>query len=115
MEKKITKREMFTKIREVVADNAEMVKFIDHEIELLSKKSGSRKPTKTQIENEYLKETIVNVLEHDKGMTVSEVLTMSEDFDGMSNQKMSALLKQLVDDKKVIKYAEGKKSLFKLA
>ena len=39
----MTKREMFAEIRKIVADNAEMVAFIDHEVELLDKKkSGSR-------------------------------------------------------------------------
>lgn len=37
----MTKKEMFTEIRKVVADNAEMVAFIDHEIELLNRKSDS--------------------------------------------------------------------------
>jgi cupin superfamily acireductone dioxygenase involved in methionine salvage len=114
MEKKMTKKEMFTQIKAVLTDE-EQIAFIDHEIELLSKKSSSKKPTATQIANEGLKETIVNVLDKDNGVTASDVLKMSEDFDGMSNQKMSALLKQLVEDSKVIKYTEGKKSLFRLA
>ena len=37
----MTKREMFAEIRNIVADNAEMVAFIDHEIELLERKSNS--------------------------------------------------------------------------
>ena len=115
MEKKITKKEMFAQIREVVADNADMVAFIDHEIELLSKKSGSKKPTATQIANEGLKATILAVLEGSEGMTASEVLASSEDFNGMSNQKISALLKQLVDEGKVIKTSDKKKSIFALA
>ena len=114
MEKKITKKEMFAKIREVVADNQDMVDFIDHEIELLSKKSSSKKPTKTQEANKGLKEVILTVLT-DEGMTASEVLASSDEFAGMSNQKISALLKQLVDEGKVIKSTDARKSVFKLA
>ena len=114
MEKKITKNEMFAQIREVVADNADMVAFIDHEIELLSKKSGSKKPTATQVANEGTKATILTVLTAE-GMTASEVLASSEEFTGMSNQKISALLNALVKEGKVVKNTEGKKSVFALA
>ena len=59
----MTKKEMFAEIRKVVADNAEMVAFIDHEIELLNRKSGSpRKPTKTQVENDGFKADILAAL-----------------------------------------------------
>ena len=115
MEKKITKKEMFAQIREVVADNADMVAFIDHEIELLSKKSGSKKSTATQIANEGLKATILTVLEGSEGMTASEVLASSDEFAGLSNQKITALLRQLVLDGSVVKDTDSKKTLFKLA
>ena len=115
MEKKITKKEMFAQIREVVTDNADMVAFIDHEIELLSKKSGSKKPTATQIANEGLKATILTVLEGSEGMTASEVLASSDEFAGLSNQKITALLRQLVLDGSVTKITDSKKTLFKLA
>ena len=114
MEKKITKKEMFTMIREVVADNADMVAFIDHELELLAKKSGSKKPTATQIANEGLKDTILTVLS-DEGKTVSEIIASDDALTGLSNQKVSALLKQLVNDGKAVKDADGKKSVFKIA
>ena len=113
MEKKIAKKEMFAQIREVVADNADMVAFIDHEIELLSKKSGSKKPTATQIANEGLKATILEVLTAE-GMTASEVLASSDAFVGLSNQKISALLNQLKTEGKVVKETDNKKSVFKL-
>lgn len=112
MEKKITKKEMFTKIREVVVDNADMVDFIDHEIELLDKKSASKKPTKTQEANEGLKTVILSVLTAE-GMTASEVLASSDEFAGLSNQKISALLNALAKDGKIVKDTDNKKSIFK--
>lgn len=115
MEKKITKKEMFGMIREAVADNADMVAFIDHEIELLDKKSAvKKKPTATQIANESYKETILSVLSSE-GMTASEVLQSSDEFVGMSNQKISALLKMLCEEGKAIKTVDKKKSYFTLA
>ena len=113
MEKKITKKEMFTQIMGVLTDEAQ-IDFLKHEIELLDKKSASKKPTKTQEMNEGLKETILTVLS-DKGMTASEVLASSTEFSGLSNQKIAALLSQLVKEGKVIKNTDKKKSVFTLA
>ena len=126
MEKKITKAQMFAQIRDAIeidiannhedSDfNADMIAFINHEIELLSKKSDSKKPTATQVANEGLKATILTVLDGSDGMTASEVLAASADFDGMSNQKISALLRQLVLDNVVVKDTSTKRTLFKLA
>ena len=117
MEKKMTKKEMFAQIREVLMnyDYDNLVAFVDHEIELLSKKSGSKKPTATQVANEGLKSVILTVLECSECMTASDVLASADDFAGLSNQKISALLRQLVLDGSVIKNTDGKKTLFKLA
>lgn len=116
MEKKITKVDRFNQLKAIteVAENADLVAFIDHEIELLQKKSGSKKPSKVQIENEGVKDIILSVL-GTEGMTASEVLNYSADFEGMSNQKISALLNQLVKEGKAVKTIDKKKSLFFLA
>lgn len=111
MEKKMTKVEMFNAIKEVVADNKEMVTFIEHEIDLLQKKSTNRKPTKTQEENKSLKNEILSVLT-DEGMTVTEIQKSSEILGNVSNQKVSALLRQLVEVGAVEKTTDKKKSLF---
>jgi hypothetical protein len=121
MEKKITKKEMFTSIVKAIDTyliefdddrfNTDMVSFLQHEIDLLNKKSTSKKPTATQVANEGLKDTIVSVLEA-REMTASEVLNATDEFKGLSNQKISALLKQLVDEGRVAKSTDGKKSLF---
>ena len=113
MANKITKAQMFAQIREVVADNADMVAFIDHELDLLAKKASAKKPTKVQTENLTLMEKIVEVLgTFENGATASEVLTASEDFKGLTNQKISALLKKLVDDKRVTKTMDKRKAIF---
>ena len=118
MEKKITKAQMFTMIKAVpaVAENADMVAFIDHELDLLAKKSASKKPTKVQEENEVLKSKIMDVLAtFENGATASEVLGADTTFTGMSNQKISALLKQLVECGDVVKSTYKKKSIFSVA
>lgn len=114
MEKKTTKKEMFAMIRERVLDNAEMVEFIDHEVELLNKKSANKKPSKASEENKVLAERVLEVLTTD-GKTATEIIASTDEFAGMSNQKMTALLKLLIADGKVEKYTDKSKSLFRLA
>lgn len=111
MEKKMTKKEMFTQIMAVLTDEAQ-IDFIKHEIDLLDKKSASKKPTKTQEANEALKDVILSVL-NTEGMTASEVLASADEFSGLSNQKISTLLNQLVKDGKIEKVTDSRKSIFK--
>ena len=99
----MTKIEMFKNIRTAVADNAEMVEFIDHEIALLEKKSSTpRKPTKTQLENERFKEAIFEFLSVE-GIphTIKEIVTYVEGLSELSNQRVTHLLTALRNEGKV--------------
>ena len=115
MANKITKKEMFTMIKAQVKDNAEMVAFIDHEIELLDRKASNKKATKTQEANIGIKSTILAVLEGGKSMTVTEMQGASAELGELSNQKVSALVRQLVEAGKVVKTIDKKVSRFSLA
>lgn len=110
----MTKREFLTAIvaRESITD--EMVEKAQAELVALDKKNANRKPTKTQVENESLKEVVVSVLD-ENGATVSEIMTRNEKLATLSNQKVSALLRALVAEGKANKFTEGKKTLFKIA
>jgi hypothetical protein len=101
----MTKKEMFTEIRNAVIDNAEMVAFIDHEIELLSRKSGSpRKPTKTQIENDSFKADILTAMaEVDKPVTIKELCEVCPSIASLSNQRITHMLTDLRKDGKVVR------------
>ena len=94
----MTKREMFNEILTVVADNAEMVKFINHEIELLNRKSSAvRKPTKNQLENEGFKADIVDYLKDaDAPKTIKELQTAIPSLADLTNQRITHLLTDLV-------------------
>ena len=122
MTKKMTKKEMFAMVAKVVensevANKAEMLEFLAHEVELLEKKNSKTGQTKTQKENEVLMTQLLEALaEFDRPITVSEFMKeSSHEVATFSNQKLSALLKKLVDSKKVIKTVEKKKSFFSLA
>lgn len=108
----MTKRENYAILRTLVADNAELVAFIDHEVELLNKKNAkSDTPTKKQIENNGIKSDILAGL-GDEPMTISDMMTTISALDGLSNQKVSALVSQLVDDGLVVRSVVKRKAYF---
>ena len=109
--KKMTKKEMFAQIKSHLTDVNEIA-FIDHEIELLENKaSQTRKPTSTQVENEKIKAVIVDYLSTVESATIGDI-TKGANLEEISNQKMSALLKQLVDSGEVAKTYEKRKAYF---
>lgn len=112
-----TKRDFFNELLaiEAVSANAEMVAFINHEVELLNKKSGSKKPTATQVANEAIKDTIREVLSDGKARTVSEVIASGSFAEGTTTQKISALMTLLIKSGDVVKTVDKKKSFFSLA
>lgn len=101
----MTKKEMFIKIKKVVAENEEMVAFIDHEIELLENKAKSpKKPTATQVENEGFKADIVAFLEGaDAPKSIKEIQAEVPSVAGLSNQRITHILTALVKSKVIAK------------
>ena len=115
MANKKTKREFFGEIREIVKENTELVAFIDHELELLDKKT-SAKSTKVNTEQVELMGKIVNALNKiGRSVTISELQKENAEMAEYSNQKLSAMLKKLVDNKQVTKMIDKKKSYFMVA
>lgn len=117
--KKITKRDNFNTLLAIpaVAENAQLVSFIEHEIELLDKKnSADKKPTAQQIANKGVMETIMQVLSENGGlMTVTDVQKSNAALAELSNQRISALLRQLKDEHKVERVEDKRKAFFKIA
>ena len=113
--KKMTKKDFFKELRGMVANRQDLVDFIDHEIELLDRKSSKSAETKTQIENKSIMETILSELTRiARPITISELQSESEILKDYSNQKLSALLKKLVDSNQVVKTTDKKKSYFSI-
>lgn len=104
-----TKKEMFMDAINYVEGKAiqtskeEIIACLTHEIELLDRKASTpRKPTTTQVENETLKEAIVDYLrEVDKPRTIKEMQADLECLAGLSNQRITHLLTALRDAKVV--------------
>ena len=119
MEKKITKLDVVTMMLadEVIVANETYKKFLENERELLEKKKVNRKATETQKANEVIKVAIVDILV--KPMTVSQIMkelaNVSDDYASLSNQKVSALMKQLIEkDGLVSKFYKKRVTYFQL-
>lgn len=114
--KKMTKIEMFTLIATRLT-NKDEIDFINHEIELLeNKKSSVRKPTVNQVENKGFMDEIVEILGNtDKPLAIADIQANANgELATISNQRISAILKKLVDNGTVVKSYEKRKAYFSL-
>ena len=119
--KKMTKKETINLLIDVLMGNKEVedmqifVDFLVHERELLEKKSSNSGQTKTQKENEVIKDKIVETLKGlDKFATITDIQEANAELGAYSNQKISALLKQLVESEVITRQMDKKKAYFKL-
>ena len=117
MANKITKREVIGMMmkEEVVKANPTYVAYLENELALLNKKAQNKKATKTQEQNVGIKATILEVLATIGRGTVTEIQNGNAELSALSNQKVSALVRQLVEAGKVMKTVDKKKSIFSLA
>lgn len=109
----MTKRDFFVAVAERQNITDEMVELATKYIDQLDNRNANRKPSAKQVENEVLKADILNVMST-QGMTVTEILN-SLDKDGLTNQRVSALVNKLVADGKAVKTVEKRKSYFSIA
>ena len=115
--KKITKRDRFNALLSLseVQANADLVAFIEHEIELLDKKNSSeKKPTAQQTANESIKAAIVAGMTPNRLYTVSEIQKEIPECAELSNQRISALLRQMIG-KEIVRTEDKRKAYFSLA
>ena len=117
MANKITKREVIGMMmnEEVVKANPTYVAYLENELALLDKKAQNKKATKTQEQNKSIKATILKVLATIGSGTVTDIQNGNEELSVLSNQKVSALVRQLVESGEVVKTTDKKKSIFSLA
>ena len=79
------------------------------------KKAQNKKPTKTQEENTKFANIVAEVLADGSAKTVTEIMKSNETLNDLTNQKVTAILRGMVKDKRVVNVKEGKKSTFVLA
>jgi len=112
-----TKRDYFNELLTIVGENAELVDFINHEIELLDRKGATpRKPTANQLENADLKAQILMFLATtDEPMPIKAIQAGVPALVELSNQRISRLLNDMAKDGKVVKTYVKKVAHFDLA
>ena len=116
---KLTNRKALEYAISVIGDsNPEVVEKLNKMILALDKKNASpKKLTAKQEANEVLKDKIVEFLgdNADRAFTATELLKAIPEFNGDSNQHISALLRALVLDNAVRKFTEKRKTYFAIS
>ena len=117
--KKPTKRDFYELIKTKLADDAEIVAFCDHEIELLDNRKkttdGEKKLTAKQKENYALLTTILDQMDIDTLYSITDMQRQIDVCGDLTNQKISALMRQAILEGTVNRISEKGKSFFQLA
>lgn len=121
-EKKITKKmvvEMMLADAHIVASE-QFKAYLENELELLKKKAENKKVAKNQEANVEIKADMLEVMAHMAPSTATEIMNAvksvdTEKYATLTNQRVSALLRQLIEDNKVVKSVDKKVSKFALA
>lgn len=92
----MTKRDYFNMIKDAMSDNADVVAFCDHEIELLSKKAAKAKTAPKKVDT--LVDDVFGVLTSEP-QTIDAIAAAL----GISNAKATPRLNKLVADGKAVK------------
>ena len=83
-------------------------------VQFEKKNSAEKKPTATQIANEGIKNLILEVV-GDSSLTITEMQKINGELAELSNQKISALLKQMVENGSIVREEIKRKAYFKKA
>ena len=114
--KKMTKRDYFNALLalEAVKADSALVDFINHELELLAKKNASEKKlTPTQKENLTIQEAILSHMEPNVLYTITDFIKTIPECAEMSNQRVSAIVRIMREEKKVERIEEKRKAYFR--
>ena len=114
---KMTRRELIAAIRPCIALDhehyEEIMSFLNREeAKLEAKKNVERKPTAKQIENASLKVEILHCLTENTAYTISDMIKTIPACANLSNQKVSAIVRQMLLEKSVDRYVDKRKTYF---
>ena len=111
--KKPTKKQMFQSILDSCELTAGQVAFIKHEMELLEKKNSSdKKPTAQQVANGGIKASILEVMKPNQLYTITEIVKGLSNYPDLTNQRVSALVRQMVEAGLVVRTEEKRRAYF---
>jgi hypothetical protein len=113
--KKMTKRDYFNAILSKYPLTADEKVFVEHELELLEKKNSSeKKPTAQQTANEGIKTAILEGMKPNRLYTITEIQKEIPECAELSNQRVSALIRQMVGNE-IVRTEDKRKAYFSLA
>ena len=124
MEKKMTVKEQFVMVAEILrsdaVNRADLADFIDGRVAILDKKTAtkSKATAEKQAANEVIKDNIVKALaDAGKAVNITELKDFLAVYDATAytTPKISALLKQLKDEGRVVRTLEKKTPYFAVA
>ena len=109
MANKMTLRDYYNELSALVSTSVEngsitsakaneLTTFINGRLDILAKKNattGERKPTKNQVANQKLAQTILDVMEPNTLYTISQILKMLDD-DNLNQSKISAVVRGML-------------------
>lgn len=103
---KTTKRDSFNALLNLaeVKASPDLTAFIQHELELLDRKNANRsdKPSALQVENESIKEEILNTLDENQWYTLTAIKSLIPRLaNSNGTQKVSRLCRDLAKDGKL--------------
>lgn len=119
-EKKVTLKEMYLDLLTIkeIAENKARKEFIESRIAQLEKKNsntsanGEKKLTATQTENLKLKDAIYNAMASGVRYTISDLMKVVPELDGLNSQKVNALVGQMYKIDKVVERIEEKRRAY---
>jgi predicted transcriptional regulator len=112
-QKKMTKAGYFKQIMENYPLTEDEKSFVQHELELLAKKnSADKKPTAQQVANDGIKSAIVEGMECGKAYTITDIIKSVPACADLTNQRVSALMRQLVESGAVVRTEDKRKAYF---
>ena len=116
MANKKTKREHFAELRILAAGNAELITFIDHEIELLNRKNSTeRKPTTNQLNNVKIKKLIRENIGSNR-YTITEMikaLLKDTEWAEITCSRLTAICTQMVEEGDLVREVDKRKAYYR--
>ena len=98
MEKMTYVKALDAAIATLSADQSEVKEKLEAlKASIAKKNSAERKPTATQTANEGYKEAILDALEVGKGYTITDLLKTVPSIADLTNQRVSAIVRQMVE------------------
>lgn len=114
MSKKMTKREHYEQIKTRYNLATDDLDFINHELELIDKKtSADKKPTAQQTANKGVADAILAGMEPNKLYTITDLIKVIPACADLTNQRVSAIVKQMIGTS-IERVEEKRKAYFKL-